>query len=70
MDASIPIADRYRARALDCLHDAREVGGDEDFKTVFHRLAVLWIVLAHQTEGRAPKVTLEFSAPQIDLPLY
>jgi hypothetical protein len=49
MDASVHKHEDYRARASECLHDARTTE-DRELKNVFHRLAVWWIVLAHEIE--------------------
>jgi hypothetical protein len=49
MDGSVPQRDLYRARALECLEEARAVK-DSELSTVFHRLAMWWVILAHQTE--------------------
>ena len=54
MDASVPKHERYRARALDCLHDAQR-SEDRELKDVFHRLAVWWVVLAHEIEDDQKK---------------
>jgi hypothetical protein len=49
MDASVHKHEDYRARASECLHDARTTE-DRQLKNVFHRLAVWWVVLAHEIE--------------------
>jgi len=49
MDGSVPLRDLYRAYALDCLGEARAVR-DREFSHVFHRLAMWWVILAHQSE--------------------
>ena len=55
MDASVRKHEEYRARASECLHDARTTE-DRELKNVFHRLAVWWVVLAHETEDdQTPK---------------
>jgi hypothetical protein len=41
--------DLYRAHASDCLEEARAVKNRE-LCNVFHRLAMWWVILAHQTE--------------------
>jgi hypothetical protein len=53
MDASVPKLEAYRAHASECLHEARSAE-DREGKQVFHRLAVWWIVLAHQEEDDRP----------------
>jgi hypothetical protein len=40
----------YRVHVSECLRDAR-MTEDRELKTVFHRLAVWWIVLAHEIEN-------------------
>ena len=55
MDASVRKHEEYRARASECLHDARTTE-DRELKNVFHRLAVWWVVLAHEIEDdQTPK---------------
>ena len=55
MDASVRNQEDYRARASECLHDARTTE-DRELKNVFHRLAVWWVVLAHEIEDdQTPK---------------
>ena len=49
MDGSVPQRDLYRAHALECLEEARAVK-DRELSNVFHRLAMWWVILAHQTE--------------------
>jgi hypothetical protein len=49
MDASVPQRDRYRAHALECLHEARAVE-DRELSEVFHRLAMWWVILSHEIE--------------------
>jgi hypothetical protein len=52
MDAAVSKQEDYRAHALECLHEA-QFANDRESKNVLKRLAVLWIVLAHEAE-RAP----------------
>jgi hypothetical protein len=56
MDGSVPQRDLYRAHALECLEEARAVK-DRELSNVFHRLAMWWVILAHQTEDdeRGPR---------------
>jgi hypothetical protein len=49
MHGSVPKRDPYRAHALECLEEARAVKKRE-LSNVFHRLAMWWVILAHQTE--------------------
>ena len=49
MDASVPQWDRYRAHALECLHEAR-AAEDRELSEVFHRLAMWWVILSHEIE--------------------
>ena len=58
MDGSVPERDLYRAHALECLEEARAVK-DRELSNVFHRLAMLWVILAHQTEDddRGPHIS-------------
>jgi hypothetical protein len=53
MDAAVPKQEAYRAHALECLHEARSVE-DRAGKQVYHRLAVWWVVLAHEQEDDRP----------------
>jgi len=61
MDASVPQWDRYRAHALECLHEARAVE-DRDVSDVFHRLAMWWVILSHEIEGD-PRPTTSLRPP-------
>jgi hypothetical protein len=49
MHGSVPQRDLYRAHALECLEEARAVKNRE-LCNIFHRLAMWWVILAHQTE--------------------
>jgi len=49
MDGSVLQRDLYRAHALECLEEARTIK-DRELSNVFHRLAMWWVILAHQTE--------------------
>jgi hypothetical protein len=49
MHGPVPQRDLYRARALECLEVARAVKNRE-LSNVFHRIAMWWVILAHQTE--------------------
>jgi hypothetical protein len=53
MDASVFQSDQYREHALECLNEAH-AAEDQEFKQVFHRLAMWWIILAHEAEGDGP----------------
>ena len=63
MDGSVPQRDLYRAHALECLEEARAVE-DRELSNVFHRLAMWWVILAHQTEDdeRGPRNATFFKA--------
>jgi hypothetical protein len=68
MDGSVPQRDLYRAHALECLEEARAVK-DRELSNVFHRLAMWWVILAHQSEDddRGPHISGRFWFD--DLPL-
>jgi hypothetical protein len=53
MDAAVPKLEAYRAHASECLREARSTE-DREGKQVYHRLAMWWIVLAHQEEDERP----------------
>jgi len=53
MDASVFQSDQYREHALECLDEAH-AAEDQEFKQVFHRLAMWWIILAHEAEDDGP----------------
>ena len=61
MDGSVPQRDLYRAYALECLEEARAVK-DRQLSNVFHRLAMWWVILAHQSEDddRGPHISGRF----------
>jgi hypothetical protein len=63
MDGSVPQRDLYRAHALECLEEARAVK-DRELSNVFHRLAIWWVILGHQTEDdeRGPRNATFFKA--------
>ena len=68
MDGSVPQRDLYRVHALECLEEARAVK-DRELSSVFHRLAMWWVILAHQSEDddRGPHTSGRFWFD--DLPL-
>jgi hypothetical protein len=61
MDGSVPKRDLYRANALECVEEARAVKVRE-LSNVFHRLAMWWVILAHQSEDdvRGPHMSGRF----------
>jgi hypothetical protein len=63
MDGSVPRRDLYRAHALECLEEARAVK-DRELSSVFHRLAMWWVILAHQSEDddRGPQSPAGFGS--------
>jgi hypothetical protein len=66
MDASVFQSDQYREHALECLNDAHATE-DQEFKQVFHRLAMWWIILAHEAEddGTYPHYHLGEARPPL-----
>ena len=62
MDGSVPKRDLFRANALECLEEARAIKVRQ-FSNVFHRLAMWWVILAHQCEDddRGPHISGRFS---------
>jgi len=72
MHGSVPQRDlyrahAYRAHALECLEEARAVKHRE-FSNVFHRIAMWWVILAHQTEDddRGPHISGGFGSMTSD----
>ena len=53
MDASVFQSGQYREHALECLNEAYATEHQE-FKQVFHRLAMWWIILAQEAEDDGP----------------
>jgi hypothetical protein len=66
MDGSVPQRDLYRAHALECLEEARAVK-DRELSNVFHRLAMWWVILAHQTEDDERGLGTRRSSRQRDM---
>src|SRR6266566_9073370 len=62
MDGSVPQRDLFRANALECVEEARAIKVRE-LSNVFHRLAMWWVILAHQSEDehRDPHISGRFS---------
>lgn len=61
MDASVFQSDQYREHALECLNEAH-AAEDQEFKQVFHRLAMWWIILA-EDDGPYPHYHLGEARP-------
>ena len=49
MDVSVPQAEEFRTHALECLREAH-AAEDRETSQVFHRLAMWWVILAHERE--------------------
>ena len=61
MAASVPQWDRYRAHAVECLHEAQAIE-DRALSDVFHRLAMWWVILSHEIEDD-PRPTSSLRPP-------
>jgi hypothetical protein len=65
MDASVPPTGLYRAHASECLQEALATE-DREFKEVYHRLAVWWVILAHEVEDESRLISLPLKRPVIN----